>query len=177
MSSVNPLKSLSGIWNGVGEDVAPGPDMENVVSPYTEVMTIEDAGVVDNHSQLLNCLRYSTRVFRVSNQNMFHEETGYFLWDESAGKLMRTFVIPRGVAVHAEGKINQTDEYCLKAEPESGIGMSLFLKDNFYLCGFEVSYTFTNQNMWSYWQKSTLKIQGQEELFTHTDRATMSRSE
>ena len=45
-NSENPLKHLVGKWSGTGDDIAPGPGMEKVVSPYKEEMTIEDVVVV-----------------------------------------------------------------------------------------------------------------------------------
>ena len=175
-NSENPLKHLVGKWSGTGDDIAPGPGMEKVVSPYKEEMTIEDVGVVDNHMQFLNCYRYSTRVYRASNQNLFHEEEGYLLWDKDTKKLMRSFVIPRGVAVHAEGEAGQRDnEFTLKAESGQGIGLSSFLKENFELIAFEVTYSFIAEDQWNYRQLSTLKIKGEKGLFEHTDQAVMKR--
>ena len=50
-----------------------------------------------------------------------------------------------------------------------------FLKENFELIAFEVTYSFASEDQWSYRQLSTLKIKGEKGLFEHTDQAVMKR--
>ena len=77
-----PLKELIGVWKGdKGLDVAPEPDgIEN--NPYFETITYTAIGDVTNvESQVLSAVHYRQIVQRKSNKKVFHDETGYWMWD------------------------------------------------------------------------------------------------
>ena len=99
-----PLTDLIGIWTGdKGVDIAPEPDgAENTA--YYETITFSDIGDVTNAStQVLAVLHYRQIVQMKSNDEVFHDETGYWMWDAKENIVMHSLVIPRGVAVLAGG--------------------------------------------------------------------------
>lgn len=99
-----PLKELIGVWRGdKGLDVSPEPEgLEN--NPYYETLTFTPIGNVTNaESQVLAVLQYRQIVQRQSNDEIFHDESGYWMWDAEAGIVMHSLTIPRAVAVLAGG--------------------------------------------------------------------------
>ncbi len=105
-----PLEGLVGVWKGdKGLDVAPEPDgVEN--NPFYETITFTAIGDVTNaESQVLSAVHYRQMVQRKSNDEVFHHETGYWMWDKSAKIVMHSFVIPRGVCVLAGGEYAETE--------------------------------------------------------------------
>jgi len=103
-----PLAALVGVWKGdKGVDKAPEPDGEER-NPYYETIAFEAAGDVTNaEKQTLSVVRYHQVVSRKSNDEVFHDQVGFWLWDPADGTLVETFVIPRGVAVVAGGNLPQ----------------------------------------------------------------------
>lgn len=99
-----PLSKLIGVWRGdKGLDVAPEPDgVEN--NPYYETITFTPAGDVTNaESQVIAAIHYRQIVQRKSNDEIFHDETGYWMWDVADGVIMHSLTIPRAVSVLAGG--------------------------------------------------------------------------
>ena len=99
-----PLAALLGTWRGdKGIDVAPEPDGDER-SPYYETIVFTAAGDVTNaEAQTLAVVSYHQVVSRKSNDAVFHDQVGYWLWDSSTNGIVECFVIPRGVGVVAEG--------------------------------------------------------------------------
>src|SRR4051794_41777838 len=100
-----PLAGLIGEWQGEGGlDRAFSHSQEKVVeTPYLEKVTMKPFGPVDNGSQHLYGLDYRTAMWRGDEENPFHTEVGYWLWDGDAQQGMRGFVVPRGITVLAGG--------------------------------------------------------------------------
>jgi hypothetical protein len=105
-----PLAALIGVWKGdKGIDRAPEPDGEER-SPYYEVLAFEAAGDVTNaEEQTLAIVHYKQVVSRKSNDEVFHHQVGYWLWDCADDTIVETFTIPRAVAVVAGGKLGQPE--------------------------------------------------------------------
>ena len=110
MSDVNsldygPLKGLIGVWKGdKGLDVAPKSE-GTTENPYYETIAYTAIGDVTNaESQVLSVVRYHQVVSHKSNNQVFHDETGYWMWDPKSEIVMHSLVIPRGVCVLAGGK-------------------------------------------------------------------------
>ena len=131
-----PLAGLIGTWEGSkGMDISPEPDgiEEN---PYYETITFQDIGDVTNaESQVLSILHYRQIVRRKSNNEIFHDETGYWMWDAGPKIIMHSLVIPRAVAVLAgglyQGDIDQKKGTVLEVsaklgDPDWGILQSPF---------------------------------------------------
>jgi len=77
-----PLTALLGIWTGdEGIDIAPEPDGEEN-NPYYETITYSAAGDVTNaEQQVLTVIHYRQVVQRKSNGKIFHDQTGYWMWE------------------------------------------------------------------------------------------------
>lgn len=103
-----PLTCLIGNWQGEnGLDVSPEPT-EEAHNPYFETLVFEPAGDVDNaDSQELVSLRYIQVVTRKRDNKIFHNETGFMIWDAESRQLMQTLSIPRGLALVAGGSVEQ----------------------------------------------------------------------
>jgi hypothetical protein len=99
-----PLTGLIGTWTGdKGLDVAPDPGGEER-NPYFETLTYSAIGDVQNaKSQTLAGLHYRQIVSRKSDGEVFHDETGYWMWDAKSEVIMHSLVIPRAVCVLAGG--------------------------------------------------------------------------
>jgi hypothetical protein len=101
-----PLAALIGVWKGdKGVDRSPEPDGEER-NPFYETIIFEAAGDVTNaEQQTLSVVRYHQVVSRKSNDEVFHDQVGYWLWDPADDSIVETFTIPRGVAVVAGGSL------------------------------------------------------------------------
>ncbi len=176
-----PLADLVGIWNGdKGLDIAPEPEgIEN--NPYYESITFSAIGDVTNaEEQTLAVVHYRQIVQRKSNDKVFHDETGYWMWDAKAKIIMHSLTIPRGVSVLAGGNHNgektANDDYLL--EVSAGINkhwqiiQSPFMQDNARTKEFHRQITVGNGKL-SYSQKTIVDIYGK--IFEHTDTNELIR--
>ncbi|HSZ37126.1 MAG TPA: heme-binding beta-barrel domain-containing protein, partial [Acidimicrobiales bacterium] len=100
-----PLGRLAGIWEGDrGEDVAYGNVEDKIiVTPFREHIEFKPFGPVENGSQVLYGLDYRMAGWRGTEENPFHTEVGYWMWDARDSEVVRCFIIPRGSAVVAGG--------------------------------------------------------------------------
>jgi hypothetical protein len=105
MSEWGPLQPLIGEWEGEGGlDTAFSHTQDAVLgTPYLEKLTMKPFGPVANGRQSLYGLDYKSAMWRGSEDNPFHTEVGYWLWDEATGEVLRGFVVPRGITVLAGG--------------------------------------------------------------------------
>ncbi len=172
-----PLKALIGVWKGdKGLDVAPEPDgAEN--NPYYETIIFTAVGDVSNaETQVLSVVRYHQVVQRVSNNKVFHDQTGYWMWDPKAETVMHSLVIPRAVCVLAGGEYkgqkdaegNVVLDVSAKMNDENwGIIQSPFMKKNACTTEFRQQMTISNEAL-SYAQTIVVEIYGK--TFEHTDQ-------
>jgi hypothetical protein len=174
-----PLAGLIGTWKGdKGLDVAPEPDGPGE-SPYYETIQFEAAGDVENaESQVLAAVRYLQIVRRKSNDEVFHDQTGYWMWDASTGVVMQSLTIPRAVSLLAGGTHTGSGEpVCLKVraklgDPDWGIVQSPFMRDEASTLGFEHELTVAKDKL-SYFETTLVDIYGR--TFEHTDRNELTR--
>jgi len=98
-----PLAGLIGEWEAPGGlDTAFSHSQGEVLgTPYLERVTFKPFGPVDNGDQHLYGLDYKTAMWRNDEENPFHTEVGYWLWDGATGEVLRAFVVPRGITVLA----------------------------------------------------------------------------
>jgi hypothetical protein len=178
-----PLRFLIGNWvsdGHQGENIAPDPDRKIENTKFRQEMYFEPIGDVENHEQLLYALRYHTKAWEQGDdEKPFHEEVGYFIWDKANSQVMKSFIVPRGVAVQAGGTadINAT-EFSLSATLGSatyGICSNIFLHDEFQTVRHDVKYEFIDEDTFSYDENTQLKIKGQEKIFDHIERNTLKR--
>jgi len=169
-----PLGGLAGEWEGEGGlDTAFSHSQGKVLgTPYLEKCTLKPFGPVDNGDQHLYGLDYRSAMWRGSEDNPFHTEVGYWLWDAATGEVMRGFVVPRGITVLAGG-ISTADstEFTLKATQggaQYNIGENLYLASNASTLSYEVTIT-VGDDLWSYDETTMLKMKEFPEPFAHTD--------
>ncbi len=172
-----PLTGLIGRWQGSkGSDLAPEPDGD-VTSPYYETLTFTAAGDVDNaDSQDLVMLHYHQIVSRQRNDEVFHNETGFIIWDAEQQLLMQSFAIPRGLSLVAGGKVVSSANG-LRFELAAGSGdwpiaQAPFLRDNAATESF-VRTLELNGDTLSYEQCAVISIYGRR--MEHTDTNTLAR--
>lgn len=175
-----PLACLVGNWKGdKGVDVAPEPDGEEK-NLYYETIIFETIGDVSNaEEQVLSVLRYHQVVSRKSNDEVFHNETGYWMWDPKTNIIMQSFSIPRGVCVLAGGQasVGGAKETvlavkALKDDADWAIIESPFMRDNASTREFSHSITVDGDKL-VYEETTIVDIYGK--VFEHTDRNRMQR--
>ena len=174
-----PLTGLIGSWKGdKGLDVSPEPDgiEEN---PYYETLDCVAAGDVENYEeQELAIVRYHQVVYRKSNDEVFHDQVGYWLWDAASETVMQTLTIPRAVSVTAGGRASGTGPVVLEVraalgDPDWPVAQSPFMRDNASTLAFEHKVTLDGDRL-SYAETTTVAIYGQER-FEHTDANELVR--
>jgi hypothetical protein len=169
-----PLSGLIGVWKGdKGEDVAPEPDgVEN--NPYYETMTFTPVGDVENAgSQLLMVVHYRQIVQRKSNDEVFHDETGYWMWDAEKESVMHSLTIPRAVCVLAGGIYIASDDGRTVLEVSAGLDdknwhiiQSPFMQNNAKTTSFNHKISVGNGKLF-YSETTMVNIYGK--TFAHTD--------
>lgn len=177
-----PLAGLVGTWEGsTGLDVAPEPDGTEE-NPYYETIVYEAAGDVTNaESQTLAIVRYHQVVSRKSNDEVFHDQIGYWTWDPASGTIAQSVNIPRVVAVLAGGasprgataSATVLEVRAKKGDPDWGILESPFMRDNASTVAFEHRVEVDGDRM-RYAETTSLEIYGRR--FEHTDANELTRS-
>lgn len=178
-----PLAVLIGVWAGdKGVDRAPEPDGEER-NPYYETIRFEAAGDVTNaEKQTLSIVRYHQVVSRKSNDEVFHDQVGYWLWDPADNTIVETFTIPRGVAVVAGGKLAPPqapgqelvlDVSADASSPEFGIVQAPFMFKQAKTTAFSHTLTVQGDSM-RYSETTMLDIYGKRD-YEHTDVNTLQR--
>jgi hypothetical protein len=155
-SAWGPLAGLIGEWDGdEGLDVSwHNVEGELGETRFREKVTMKPFGPVDNGAQALYGLDYRMAAWRAGEENPFHTEVGYWLWDAAAGEVMRCFMVPRGSTLIAGGAALARDtSFSLKATVGSetyGILSNKYLAEkartNTYVC----TVTIEGADAWSY---------------------------
>ncbi|MBQ0718924.1 MAG: FABP family protein [Gammaproteobacteria bacterium] len=178
-----PLQPLIGRWEGTkGTDLSPEPDGEES-TPYYETLVFTEAGTVANAGQqTLAVLRYHQVVKRLSDNEVFHDETGYWMWDAAKQTIMHSLLVPRAVGVLAGGTYKasnstNTDSVELKVaakidDPDWSIIQSPFMRDNAKTIAFSHQINVSANHL-SYKETTVLDIYGK--VFDHTDENTLNR--
>lgn len=172
-----PLAGLIGVWRGgEGVDVAPEPDGKET-NPYFETITYQAVGDVDNaESQHLAAVHYRQIVQRKSNGEVFHDESGYWMWDAASETVMHSLVIPRAVCVLAGGRYSgETDadgrvviEVAARSDDKDWrIVESPFMRDNASTKEFRQMVSVGAGKL-SYAETTMVDIYGK--IFEHTDQ-------
>lgn len=175
-----PLAFLAGVWEGTsGDDIAPSDDRGTENNKYREKLILEPIGAVNNHEQKLFGLRYSTMAWRMGEQDPFHEENGYWLWDGDQKQVMRCFIVPRGVSVIAGGQAEpDATEFTMVADlgsPTFGICSNPFLDKEFKTVRYELKVIIHDETSFSYEEDTQIMIKGQPKVFHHTDKHNLKR--
>jgi hypothetical protein len=175
-----PLAGLIGTWEGdQGLDVAFHNDLGKIAeTPYREKTTFKPFGPVDNGPQILYGLDYRTAAWRGDEDNPFHTEVGYWLWDVGNKQVMRCFMVPRGstVIAGATAEPNATT-FVLEADLGSttyGILSNKYLDAFARTTRYDVTITIDG-DVFKYDETTTVEHSRSEDLILHTDRNTMRR--
>ena len=177
-----PLKALIGTWEGdKGLDVAPEPDGSEE-SPYFETIVFTPTGEANNaEKQKLATVHYRQIVRRKETGEVFHDETGYWMWDAREKVVMHSLVIPRAVGLLAggthSGQKNENGDIVLEVSAsvdsdDWGIVQSPFMQKNALTKSFKHKIIVNGNSLW-YHELTLLKIYGR--IFEHTDTNQLTR--
>jgi hypothetical protein len=175
-----PLWALAGEWEGEGGlDTAFSHSAGKVLATsYLEKCSMKPFGPVDNGDQHLYGLDYRTAMWRGDEENPFHTEVGYWLWDAASGEVVRGFVVPRGITVLAGGTATaDATGFTLKAALGDGqypIGENMYLTKRASSVSYQVTVT-SGDGTWSYDETTMLRMSEFDEPFAHTDHNTLHK--
>ena len=175
-----PLAGLIGTWEGdQGLDVSYSYDKEAVIeTPFTEKAVFNIVGDVDNGSQKLWVIDYTTAAIRKGETDVFHTELGYWLWDKDREEVMRCFMVPRGSTILAGGprKADATS-FSMSArlgDPAFGVLSNPYLIQNAKCIEYDLSCTIEGDT-WSYNEDVVMEMTATGGLVHHTDKNTLKR--
>ena len=174
-----PLAGLVGSWEGdKGTDTSPEPDGKEETA-YYETILFEAIGDVTNaEAQTLAAVRYYQVVSKKQNDEVFHNETGYWMWDSKTDVIMHSLTIPRGVCILAggqsvvSGSATVLEVKAAVGDGDWGIIQSPFMRDNARTEAFTHNITVDGDSL-TYSETMFLDIYGKK--FDHTDKNTLSR--
>lgn len=175
-----PLAALAGEWEGEGGvDVAFSHSRSKVHdTPYREKCTMKPFGPVDNGIQSLYGLDYKSAMWRDDEENPFHTEVGYWLWDAATGEVLKGFVVPRGITALAGGNAGaDATSFTMRAklgDTQYSIGENKYLAVHASSLSYEITIT-VGDGTWTYDQTTMLAMDEFAEPFAHTDRHELHR--
>lgn len=178
-----PLAALIGTWEGdqgvnVSYDYAKKAVIERT---YKEKAVFDIVGDVDNGPQKLWVLQYSTEAIPDDDPegNVFHKETGYWIWDSASELVMRSFMVPRASTILAGGSCKaDATSFNLRAEAgalDFGVLSSPFLLANAKCIEYTLSCTIEN-GTWSYDEDIVLEQKATGGVVHHTDKNTLKKT-
>jgi hypothetical protein len=176
-----PLAALVGDWEGTGGMDSSYSHSRGVVfeTPYLEKVSMKPFGPVQNGRQFLYGLDYKTAMWRDNEENPFHTEVGYWLYDAATGEVLRGFVVPRGITVLAGGTAAaDATAFSMSAkvgDGKYGVSENQYLGANASSVSYDVSITINVDGTWSYEETTMLRMIEFPELLPHTDRNTLHR--
>ena len=124
-------------------------------------------------------LRYHQSVSRKSNNLVFHDQTGYWIWDAATGTVVESLMIPRAVGVLAGGRWKAgTGPVVLEVaaaldDPDWGIVQSPFMRENARTVAFRHRVVVDGHTL-TYDETTVVDIYGTR--FQHTDTNTLTRA-
>ena len=177
-----PLQGLIGVWKGdKGVDVAPDPNGSERNLYYESIVFSAIGNVTNAESQILSALHYRQIVKRKSNDEVFHDETGYWMWDAKEEVVMHSLQIPRGVCVLAGGKYtaikDQSESVNIEVtasitDKDWQIIQSPFMQKNARTTEFHQELIITNKLL-TFAETTMVEIYGK--IFVHTDQNELIR--
>lgn len=178
-----PLGFLIGEWQSAGfsgENQAPDPDRNTENTRFRQTMAFTPVGEVENHEQSLWALEYQTRAWEEGDDDEpFHQEVGYFIWDAERELVMKSFIVPRGISVNAGGTCRaEAQAFSVEArvgDPVYGISSNPFLDQAFRSERYAVTFTQVDANTLSYDEVTEIRLAGRDDLFLHTEKNHLKR--
>ena len=185
MSDANnfgPLAALIGAWEGdQGIDVAYNHAKgESLDTPFRERRTYAGFGPVKNGTQELYGLDYRMESIRIGEDEPFHTEVGYWMWDAATNDVMACVIVPRAMSLIAGGKASaDASELSLSAESGSGVYGILanpYLDSKAKGTRFDLKMSIDGGTL-TYEQDLALEMSVQDAVFHHTDKNTLKKVE
>ena len=179
LANLGPLRRLAGIWEGTsGRDTNPkadGPENRAFVE-HAEFQPIDPQA---NGPQLLYGLRYHIHINAPEEDNTFHDQIGYWLWEPATGLIMQTLAIPRGQIALACGRVENDGKRIVveakRGQTDYGICSSTFLEQAFRTDSYRLQIDFDDDGSWSYSEDTILMVHGHSEPFVHRDSGRMGK--
>ncbi|MCA9501745.1 MAG: FABP family protein [Spirochaetaceae bacterium] len=175
-----PLAGLIGTWQGNdGLDVSYSYEHKKITeNPYTETATFNVVGDVDNGSQKLWVIDYTTAAKRKGQDSVFHTELGYWIWDPASQEVMRCFMVPRGSTILAGGKCApDAKKFSLSARSGDevfGVLSNPYLAKNARCVEYKLDCTIEGDT-WTYEETTVLEMKATGSVMQHTDRNVLKR--
>jgi hypothetical protein len=179
LANLGPLGPLAGVWEGTGgADEHPAVDGTEA-NAFVEHYELQPIDRQTNGPQLFYGLRYHTHIVKPGENETFHDQVGYWLWEPAARRIILTLGIPRGQVLLAGGEAEpDATEFEVRAEVGSeiyGILSNPFLDEAFRTLSYRMAVTVHPDGRWSYEEEGVLEIPGRDAPFPHTDRNTLTR--
>ncbi|MFT5575916.1 MAG: hypothetical protein ACI89D_001436 [Bermanella sp.] len=157
-------------------DISPKSDAVEE-NRYYETIIFEAAGDVTHaETQKLAIVRYHQVVKRKRNDEVFHDQMGYWTWGAADNRVSFSLAIPRAVTVLAGGTHQVGSKELIVAAKAGGadwgISQSPFMLEKAKATAFEMQVSVDGDAM-TYRQTTSLSIFGRE--FPHTDGNTLQR--
>ncbi len=179
LANLGPLARLAGVWEGrAGVDINPkaeGPERRD----FLERIEMQPIDPQANGPQLFYGLRYHVHILASDEDATFHDQVGYWLYEPATGLIMQSLAIPRGQVALAGGRASDDGKTIVveakRGSTEFGIASTAFLEAAFRTDAYRLEITFNADGTWSYVSDTMLMVKGQDELFRHRDRNTLTK--
>ena len=175
-----PLAALIGTWQGdQGVNVSYDYDKKEIIEePYTETATFNIVGDVTNGDQVLWVIDYTTAAKRKGQDEVFHTELGYWLWDPARQEVMRCFMVPRGSTILAGGTCApDASKFEMNAkigQNDFGVLSNPYLIQNAKCVEYKLSCSIDGDT-WTYDENTIMEMSATGTTMDHTDRNTLTR--
>ncbi len=181
LALLGPLGALAGTWEGTkGLDVSFHNEEQEIGDTiYRERVILNPFGPVDNGQQTLYGLDYRMSAWRNDEQDPFHTEVGYWLWDADANQVMRCFTIPRGSVLIAGGAAAaDAKSFSMQSTLGSqtyGILSNIYLDAMARTTAYQVTINVHDDDSWSYDETTWVYLEALNRLIPHTDQNRLYR--
>ncbi|MCP4035710.1 MAG: FABP family protein [bacterium] len=175
-----PLAALIGTWEGdQGLDVSYSYAKKAVIeTPYRETATFNVVGDVTNGEQTLWVIDYTTAAIPIGEDEPFHKELGYWLWDPARGQVMRCFMVPRGSTILAGGNCapdaTHFEMVATQGDDAFGVLSNPYLIERARCSEYRLSCTIED-DVWSYEEDTVLEMAATGGTLHHTDKNTLRK--
>ena len=180
LANLGPLRGMAGVWEGTkGFDVNPDAEAPRR-QDYIERIELQPIDPQSNGPQVLYGLRYHAHIVKPGEVETYHDQVGYWLWEPATGMICHSLTIPRGQIVLALGQAEpgatRFEVSSERGSTENGICSTPFLEYAFRTDSFRIMVTINpDDDTWSYYEDTVLRVRGRDEPFHHTDRNTLTR--
>ena len=179
LSNLGPLTALAGVWEGTaGADAHPDVDSTQR-NAFVERYELQPIDRQTNGPQLFYGLRYHTHIVKPGEDETFHDQVGYWLWEPATHTVTLTLGIPRGQVLLAGGT---AEPDATEFEVRPGVGSDVYgilsnpyLDQAFRTLSYRMTVTVNPDGTWSYDEEGVLAIPNRDEPVSHTDRNTLTR--